>query len=465
MFEDANMTRHHAAKSRYGALMSSHASYDRLTSLPDRVSFLDYLHNELDPELGQQRQSALLLIDLDDFKAVNQSLGYVAGDRVLKVVVTRLLDTMRDRDLLARLNGDEFALLVSDVGDVREMESLAERLLQVISEPYLVDQHELILHCSIGITLFVCDGREAGDILQNVETALSRAKQDGKNSYRHFAVEMNTSVRRRVAISNALQLSVQSNMRDFSLAYQPRLDLASGIVSGVEALLRWHNEELGNVSPAEFIPIAEQNGTISILGDWVLSQACWQVVVWQEQLGVDVMLAVNLSAKQFRDAKLARTVSDVLEQTGLAPRQLELELTESMLMHDIPRTVSTLHELKRIGVRLAIDDFGTGYSSLSYLKDFPLDYLKVDRSFVAHVPDEPKERAIVQAVIGMAHLLDLKVIAEGVETDEQLRFMLAQDCDEIQGFIFSRPASAEAIAEMIQQKRGLASMRETAFPY
>lgn len=444
--------------------MCLQTSYDALTLLPDRLSFLEHLQNELEYQSGNQRQSALLLIDVDDFSGVNQRLGQAVGDQVLKLVVDRIRDTMRDHELLARFNGDELVLLVSDVGDISTMESLADRLLRLISKPYQIEGNTLKLHCNIGITLFTCDGRDANDVLLNVDTALNRAKKAGKNSYRHFAVEMNASVRRRVEISNAL-LAMTSDMPELHLVYQPKLDLALGGLTGVEALLRWDSEALGEISPVEFIPIAEQNGMIIPIGEWVLLQACQQAVDWKEQHNIEIGMAVNLSAKQFRDINLPRIVTDILERTGLSPSQLELELTESMLMHDIHRTVSTLHELKKIGVGLALDDFGTGYSSLSYLKDFPLDYLKIDRSFVAHVPEESKEKAIVQTVISMAHLLDLKVIAEGVETSEQLKFLLAQDCDEMQGYLLSRPVKAKAIVEMIEHKKEMNNLSHVLYPY
>lgn len=439
----------------YETQMMFQAHFDALTALPNRLSFRDQLDKALSRARRNGRMVGVMCIDLDNFKDINDTLGHMFGDEVLKHVAIRLLDTLRESDTVARLGGDEFAILVEDVADIRDVDGVAVKLLNGVAAPLRVNEQEVMVSCSIGIALYSIDDSNAHDLLRNADTAMYRAKESGKNSYRHFTSEMDSCIRRQVDIGNRLRRTINAVGTEFALHYQPRVELATGDVTGVEALLRWNTADAGPISPGEFIPVAEKNGTIVQIGEWVLQSACRQAKRWQEELGRRVPVAVNLSARQFRDIDIAQSIVRILDQTGLPPDLLELELTESMLMNDTNRVLQTLDVLKDIGVRLAVDDFGTGYSSLSYLKGFPLDYLKVDRSFVTDIPGDRNDKALVQAIIGIAHNLGLKVIAEGIETRDQLDFMLTQDCDEIQGFYFSKPLPVDGITQLLREGRRL----------
>ncbi|MFS2002499.1 EAL domain-containing protein [Duganella sp. CT11-25] len=429
----------------YQAQLNFLARRDPLTGLPNRHSFRDSLTQALArAEAGGAGGSVgVLLLGLDHFRDVNDGLGRACGDRLLVGCAALLEQAVGGVDLVARTGGDEFAILVESSGDSAGLSLLARRLLRLLSRPIDIDDYELAVGCSIGVSQGPQDGRDAETLLRNVDTAMYRAKAEGRNRYQYFTAEMSLSIRRRVEIGNALRYAIRH--AELSLHYQPRTCLSDGTVVGMEALLRWDGRLLGRIAPSEFIPLAEQNGLILQIGEWVLHHACRQAQEWRKRRSDPLPIAVNLSARQFRDADLVRMVEAALEASGLPPHLLELELTESMLMHDAKRTMRTLAALKAIGVRLAVDDFGTGYSSLSYLKSFPLDYLKIDRSFVSGLPEERNDGAIVRAIIAMAHTLGLKVIAEGVETVGQLEFLRAQHCDEVQGYFFSRPL---AVPEM-----------------
>ncbi|MCU6496951.1 EAL domain-containing protein [Rugamonas sp. A1-17] len=425
----------------YQAQLNFLARRDPLTALPNRLSFRDHLSLALARAEAHGGEVAVLLLGLDHFRDLNDGLGRALGDRLLVRCAAALDQAVGDVDAVARIGGDEFAILVEGGGDAAAR--LARGLLRQLARPFEIDDYELALACSIGVAQSPRDGRDADTLLCNADAAMYRAKAEGGGRYQLFTTEMNSSTRRRVEIGNALRYAIRQ--AELSLHYQPRANLVDGAAAGMEALLRWHSKRRGAVGPAEFIPLAEQNGLILQIGAWVLHQACQQAEHWRRRFGHALPVAVNLSARQFRDADLVRVVETALAASGLPPELLELELTESMLMHDARRTQRTLAALKSLGVRLAVDDFGTGYSSLSYLKSFPLDYLKIDRSFVAGLPDDRNDGAIVRAVIAMAHTLGLKVIAEGVETAGQLDFLRTQRCDEVQGFFYSRPL---AVAEM-----------------
>jgi diguanylate cyclase (GGDEF)-like protein/PAS domain S-box-containing protein len=439
----------------YEAQMLFQAHFDALTALPNRLLFRDRLDTALAHARRSGRVMGVMFIDLDNFKDINDTLGHLFGDAVLKEVASRLQNALRESDTVARLGDDEFAILVEGIADMRDVDRVAAKLLNGVAAPLKINEHEVVVSCSIGITLYPMDNSDAHGLLRNADTAMCRAKEDGKNNYRHFTSEMDSSIRRRVDIGNRLRRAINAEGAEFALHYQPRVELASGEITGVEALLRWNAAGVGPISPAEFIPVAEKNGTIVQIGEWVLQNACQQAKRWQEELGMRVPVAVNLSARQFREIDIAQNILRVLDETGLPPDLLELELTESMLINDNNRVLHTLDVLKDIGVRLAVDDFGTGYSSLSYLKGFPLDYLKVDRSFVTDIPGDQNDKALVKAIIGIAHNLGLKVIAEGIETRDQLDFMLTQDCDEIQGFYFSKPLPVDGITELLKEGRRL----------
>lgn len=436
---------------QYETQMLFQATCDPLTALPNRLQFRERL-TQIMAAREFEHVVGVMLIDLDNFKDVNDTLGHYVGDELLKLKAGLLVSTLREGDVVGRMGGDEFAV-VMEVSNAQEVDNIAEKLLNTLSEPCLVEGHEIVIGCSIGIALYPFNDSDADALLRNADTAMYRAKAEGKNTYQYFTAEMNDAIHRRVEIGNHLRRAVRKS--EFSLAFQPRAELGEGRVSGVEALIRWNSSNLGFVSPAEFIPVAENNGLIVPIGEWVLHTACCEAKRWWLETGVPVNVAVNLSARQFKDADIAKVVLQALDQSGLPAGMLELELTESMLMQDSKRALRTLEALKEIGVSIAVDDFGTGYSSLNYLKSFPIDYLKVDRSFVIDIPNDSNDAAIVRAIISMAHSLGLTVIAEGVESSEQLDFLLAQGCDEIQGYYFSKPLPSEGLAALLKEGRQL----------
>ena len=424
----------------YQSQLTLLARCDALTGLPNRHSFRDSLAQALGRASAGADAPGVLLLGLDHFRDINDGLGRACGDRVLAGCAALLEQAVGGSGLVARIGGDQFAILAGCAGDNACLSLLASRLLRLLAKPIDVDGYDLALGCSIGVCQAPQDGDDAETLLCNAETAMYRAKAEGRNRYQYFTAEMSSGTRRRVDLGNALRYAIRNG--ELSLHYQPRVSLDGGRPAGMEALLRWNSRLLGPVAPSEFIPLAEQNGLILQIGEWVLHHACRQAQAWRERFGGALPMAVNLSARQFHDADLVRIVEAALQASGLPPQLLELELTESMLMHDAKRTLRTLAALKATGVRLAVDDFGTGYSSLSYLKSFPLDYLKIDRSFVSGLPQDRNDGAIVRAIVAMAHTLGLKVIAEGVETAGQLEFLQAQHCDEVQGYFYSRPLAA-----------------------
>lgn len=438
---------------QYESQMLFQASYDALTALPNRRFFCE----QLERAIAQRRDQVLgiLFIDLDNFKDINDTLGHAMGDEVLKAVAWQLTSSMGASDIAARMGADGFSVLIGDGGSPTAINQRVEALLSEIARPRVIEGHEVIVSCSIGVTIHSFNQGDGNALLRNAEAAMYRAKDAGRNRAQWFTPEMDSSIQRRVDLSSRLRSAFKKS--EFALHFQPRVSLGNGQVTGVEALIRWCAEDVGQISPADFIPIAERNGMILPIGEWVLFEACRQARQWQEEGNVAVNVAVNLSARQLRDADIVKLVVRVLEETGLPAHLLELELTESMLVHDAARVLQALEALKEIGVRLSIDDFGTGYSSLSYLKTFPLDYLKIDRSFVVDLPDDLNGGAIVRAIIDMAHTLGMKVIAEGVETRAQLDFLLAHDCDEMQGYYFSKPLPQDELKELLRGKRKLDS--------
>lgn len=426
---------------------------DPLTELPNRDHFQQQIGQALERARDSAHRLTLMFIDVDDFRNVNEVHGHRIGDRLLKEISERLRHCLRDGDIIARLGGDEFAVLIEAPTLDDYDRSVAERLLLESAKPVLIDQMEFFVSCSIGITHFPADGHDSDTLLSNADAAMYHAKSEGKNNFRFYAPEMNQLLRRRMSIASSLRRAVSNG--EFLLHYQPRVELRHGRIVGVEALIRWQDGERGLVSPAEFIPVAEENGLIVPMGEWVLHTACLQARQWQAQFRREISVAVNISARQFRTCDLVALVQQVLQTTGLAPGLLELELTETMLMHDVKRVQQVLAGLRGLGVSLAVDDFGTGYSSLSYLKSFPLDALKIDRSFVTDIAQDANDEAIVRAIIALAHSLDLRVVAEGVETREQMQYLLSQGCDELQGYYFSRPQGVEQISQMLQQQARL----------
>ena len=415
------------------------AHRDALTGLANRLSFNEALAERLAAVEPGRTATALLMMDLDRFKAVNDSLGHGMGDELLRRVGGRLRQATREGGFVARLGGDEFAILVATAPDLAAARAVAEDAIDLLSRPFLIDGHVIDIATSVGIALAPSDGSGPGDLSRNADLALYRAKQEGGSTYRFFEPEMNARVQARRSLELSLRRAVARG--EFEVHYQPLADARTGAFTGAEALARWRQPERGIVSPAEFIPLAEEIGLIGAIGEWVLRTACAEAAGWPPHLSV----AVNLSPIQLRDARLAATVAAVLDETGLAGSRLELEVTENALLQDDGQTEATLHELRALGIRISMDDFGTGYSSLSYLRRFPFDKIKIDQSFVRQTPGDPESVAIVQAVASLGAKLGMTVTVEGVETEEQRDFTVAEGCDQIQGYLISRPVPAEQV--------------------
>lgn len=420
------------------------AHHDALTELPNRVFFV----NRLEERLALAPQQAVLFLDLDRFKLINDSLGHELGDAVLIQLAARLRALVDDADDVARLSGDEFAVLFAAERPERDsVAALARQLLAVVAQPYRVEDQELFVTTSIGISLAPRDGQDASALLKHADAAMHRAKELGRNNYQFYSEQLGVQAIHRLNMETGLRHALERG--EFELHYQPQIDLASDRVVGVEALLRWRRPELGMVSPEQFIPLLEETRLIEEVGDWVLEQACRQGQRWREQFDMPLRMAVNLSGRQFTDPRLLKRLSRILDETGFDRQLLEIELTESMIMRDDRHSVRVFNHLWDMDVRIAVDDFGTGYSSLSYLKRFPIDTLKIDRSFIRDISTDPDDAAIVQAIIAMARTLNLHVVAEGVETEEQRTFLRAKGCHLVQGFLCHRPAPPDTVADFL----------------
>lgn len=427
------------------------AYFDSITALPNRLLFHDRLTQAMAESERHGRCVAIAMLDLDRFKTVNDSLGHAVGDALLKNVAERLSKVVRSSDTVARLAGDEFGFALADM-QAQDASLVAAKILECFREPFLAAGHELFANASMGIAIYPSDGKDAAELIRNADAAMYRAKEVGRNGCQFYSVEMTNRARDRLVTENALRRALEK--QEFLLHYQPIIDISSGEITRVEALVRWLNQERGLVSPAEFIPIAEETSLIVGIGEWVLEEACRQLASgWQGQRAEKLLMAVNVSARQFLQTDLVATVTKVIERTGLDPARLSLEITESHLMQNVDETLAVMQRLGEIGVGFSIDDFGTGYSSLAYLKHLPIRNLKVDRSFVRNVPDNADEAAIVKAIISMAHSLNIEVIAEGVETREQLEFLRSHDCDAVQGFYFSRPLAAHDLQPLLERGR------------
>ena len=431
------------------------AHYDSLTELPNRFMLFERLDHLLAHARRYDKQIAILFIDLDRFKIINDSMGHNAGDALLRQVAERLNESRREVDIIARVGGDEFVVALTEVQKIDAVTTIAQNLMCAIARPYYVDGQEIHVTPSMGVSIFPKDGDDIVTLVKNADRAMYRAKERGRNSFKFFTAELNAFAIDKLAIETGLRLALLRN--EFELRYQSQIDLSTGEIVGAEAQIRWRHPELGVIPPARFIAIAEESGLIVPIGDWVLATACAQNQVWQNEGLLPIPVAVNLSAVQLREKNFVSRVAECLARSGLAPGFLDLEITESVIMNDAESTIRMLDQLKELGVLLSVDDFGTGYSSLSYLKRFPIDRLKIDQSFVQDVTTDPNDAAITGAIIAIAKQLKLSVVAEGVETLDQLRFLRGQNCDQIQGFYFSQPLSAEDFA--IHLKNGLAGQR------
>jgi diguanylate cyclase (GGDEF)-like protein/PAS domain S-box-containing protein len=436
------------------------AYYDALTGLPNRTLLQDRLIKALASARRQKNKVALLFLDLDRFKIINDSLGHSVGDLVLQQVAERLKKWSREQDTVARVGGDEFLIVLTAVKEPADAAVAAERLMNAMTAEFVAQGHSLGVGCSIGISIFPEHGAEGETLIKNADAAMYSAKETGCNNFQFFTKDMNAQAVERLALENGLRLALAQ--KELFLMYQPQIEIATGRITGLEALLRWQHPELGLVPPDKFIRIAENSGLIMPIGEWVLRTACSQARKWQDEGLLAVPVAVNVSAVQFRQTGFCELIGRVLSETGLAPQYLELELTESLLLSNADTMFSVLQDLRAMGLKLAIDDFGTGYSSLSYLRQFPVGKLKIDRSFIRDILVNPDDAAIATAIIGMAKSLNLKVIAEGVEDEAQMSFLRARQCDEIQGYYFSKPLAVDKVADKLRGDHSEALVRAQA---
>ncbi len=423
------------------------AHHDSLTRLPNRLLFSARLEQAISRADREKEKIAVLFLDLDNFKSINDSLGHSMGDKVLQKVAGRLTILIREQDTIARLSGDEFAIVLEQIDDETAAAHVAKKILDSIQQPIHIGSHEFNISVTIGISQFPDNGIEIDTLIKNADAAMYKAKEKGKGQYCFYTKELTERANSRMKIESLLRRALDKN--EFTVNYQPQYEAVNDRMFGCEALLRWKNDELGAVSPNEFIPIAESTGLIIKIGEWVLTESCRQAKSWIDSGYLFERISVNVSGQQITHSDIVNTVKSALEKTGLEAQNLELEITESVIMEQPEKAIGTLEKLKEIGISLAIDDFGTGYSSLSYLKLFPINKLKIDRSFIKDIQDNDDDVAIVQAIIALSKSLDLSVIAEGVEKEEQQKALIEYGCDEIQGFLHSKPANATEITKML----------------
>ena len=434
--------------------------HDTLTGLPNRMLFQDRIEQAISSARRHKTKLAVLLLDIDLFSRINESMGHDTGDGLLKAIANRLSNILRNSDTvgrpankmdnvtISRLGGDEFSILITDLEDVDNIISVVRRIFEVMSSPFSLQGQEVCITLSIGISLFPTDSEETGSLLQKSDVAMHHAKEEGRNNYQFYSEGISTISYQHLMIESQLRHAVEN--QEFTLYYQPKIDVQTQSIIGAEALIRWIKSDGSIIPPFEFIPIAEHSGQIVQIGDWVLQDACKQAKVWLD-MGIEQKIAVNLSAQQFKDKQLLSKIENALSQSQLPPSLLELEITESTIMQNSDRTISTLQAIHNLGVSLSIDDFGTGYSSLSYLKRFPIDTLKIDRSFVKDIEHDPNDAAIVTAIIALAHSLHLNVVAEGVEEVVQVAFLRKLNCEMIQGFLYSKPLPANEYLALLKR--------------
>lgn len=444
------------------------AYYDSLTNLPSRPLFMDHLQHEIKSAKRKKEAMAVFFLDLDEFKKINVSFGHSAGDALLVNVSERLQKYLRQSDTIgrpggvitsaratdseqfARIGGDEFTLIIPNFADKKYTTALAEKILSLFQEPFNIADREIFISTSIGIALYPDNGEDVEALLKNADTAMYRAKKVGKNAFRYYSPEMNEQAEERITLENKMRYAVKK--QEFLLYYQPQYDIDSGELVGMEALIRWENPDMGLVSPADFIPMAEETGLIIPIGEWVIGAACRQGKIWYDQGFKNLHLGANLSVRQFFDPHLVQNIKSAIETTRFDPNFLELEITETAMMHDIDKAIHILNELKEMGIKISLDDFGTGYSSLVYLKNFHTDTLKIDQSFVRNADLPGRDGAIISAIIDMCHKLRIKVVAEGVETKASLKFLKQKNCHIAQGYLFSPPLPVEKFEKLLERK-------------
>ncbi len=444
MFEDITEREQVEARARY---LTTH---DDLTALPNRLMFGETLSDTVKVARRYGHEFAVMFVDIDRFKIINDTLGHAAGDALLREVASRLKQCVRESDMVARLGGDEFVILLREVTDAAQVAALARKILSAVVKPFTVHGQECRVTVSVGISLFPADAQDEESLAKNADAAMYAAKEEGRNTFAFHSRESKTQSMERLMLETNLRRALERN--ELLLYYQPKIDLNRNSISGVEALLRWHHPDLGLLQPSQFIALAEETGLIVPIGRWVLETACAQSMAWQRQGLPPIRLAVNLSPRQFADLNLLHDIRAALEKSAMPSQLLELEITESMVMQNMERTIRVLEAIKNVGISLAIDDFGTGYSSMSMVKKFPVDTLKIDRSFVRDIVSDPDAKAITEAIISLGHALDLTIVAEGVETVEQEEFLRAHQCDEAQGFLISRPLPADELAAFLGSK-------------
>lgn len=423
------------------------AHHDALTRLPNRTLFLDRLRQAMARARWHNRLIAVMFMDLDRFKEINDTLGHDIGDQLLVAITERISSSVRTGDTVARFGGDEFAVLLDDIASAKDISQLARKVLDTLAPAFVIGGHEIFMTASIGVSIFPTDGEDTNSLLRCADVAMYRAKDLGRNNFQFYSNEMSARDFERISLENSLRHALKR--REFFLLYQPQIDVCLQRIIGVEALLRWQHPDLGVTTPGEFVPLLEKTGLIVQVGEWVLRSTCEQAAAWQEAGYRDLLVSVNVSGRQFNNPEFLSSAQTIIRQTGIDPAQLELELTESMLMRNASKTISALDALTQLGIRIAIDDFGTGYSSLNYLRRFPISTLKIDRSFIRDVEHDSDDRAISQAIIVMAQSLNLGVVAEGVENAAQVEFLQGLGCTRIQGNYFSAPQSADEISRML----------------
>lgn len=426
------------------------ANFDALTGLPNRSLFIDRLHQSLLAMARANNKLGLMFIDLDGFKLVNDTLGHDKGDELLREAAERIAACTRTGDTVARLGGDEFTVIMPNLHRNHDAPVVAQRILASLNKPFLLGGTESFVSGSIGITLYPDDAADANDLLKNADAAMYRAKDNGKANYQFYTVDMNAEVTERLRVKNGLVKALERG--ELELFYQPKMTLENGKIEGVEALMRWNSADLGMVPPARFIPVMEETGQVVEVGEWAIRTACLQQREWRDAGLPNVRIAVNLSARQLREMSFVSVLEKVLNETGVEPTNLEVEITESMLMSDTENAVAALQNLHEMGVHLAMDDFGTGYSSLSYLRRFPIDTIKIDRSFVSDITTSPDDAEIIRTIINMGRTLGRKIVAEGVETQEQLSILREYECDQIQGYFLSPPLPAAKLTGFLREQ-------------